>query len=182
MTGVQTCALPISIALADAKKEVTDEDLAALVEQQRIEGPAEDAAARIALGEWSVSSASGGRSSGKVTVRLAGEARTADGSGNGPVDALFGAVDAAIASAIDWHPVLVDYEIRAVTAGEDAQGRVLVRLRRSNDPDAEHGMATGHGLSTNIIEASLEAYVGALEKLLGADSGIESGAARRRAQ
>ena len=171
-----------AIALADAKKEVTDEDLAALVEQQRIEGPAEDAAARIALGEWSVSSASGGRSSGKVTVRLAGEARTADGSGNGPVDALFGAVDAAIASAIDWHPVLVDYEIRAVTAGEDAQGRVLVRLRRSNDPDAEHGMATGHGLSTNIIEASLEAYVGALEKLLGADSGIESGAARRRAQ
>ena len=35
---------------------------AALVEQQRIEGPAEEAAARIALGEWSVSSASGGRS------------------------------------------------------------------------------------------------------------------------
>ena len=67
----------------------------------------------------------------------------------------------------------MDYEIRAVTAGEDAQGRVLVRLRRSNDPDAQHGMATGHGLSTNIIEASLEAYVGALEKLLDVELAID---------
>ena len=62
--------------------------------------------------------------------------------------------------------MLTDYEIRAVSGGEDAQGQVLVQGapldRRA--PNAES--ATGHGLSTNIIEASLEAYLGALERLV----------------
>ena len=57
----------------------------------------------------------------------------AEGSGNGPVDALFGAVDAAVEPVLGWHPRLVDYEIRAVSGGEDAQGQVTVRARRSSD-------------------------------------------------
>ena len=60
--------------------------------------------------------------------------------------------------------MLIEYEIRAVTAGEDAQGNVLVRCRRSSDGE-EGPIGTGHGLSTNIIEASLEGYVSALNKL-----------------
>ncbi|MET0773437.1 MAG: alpha-isopropylmalate synthase regulatory domain-containing protein, partial [Candidatus Limnocylindrales bacterium] len=66
---------------------------------------------------------------------------------------------------LGWHPQLVDYEIRAVSGGEDAQGQVTVKARRSID-DGRVDSVTGHGLSTNIIEASLEAYVHALEKLL----------------
>ena len=80
------------------------------------------------------------------------------------MDALFGAVDAAIEPILGWHPVLIEYEIRAVTAGEDAQGNVLVRCRRSTDGE-DGPIGTGHGLSTNIIEASLEGYVSALNKL-----------------
>ena len=53
--------------------------------------------------------------------------------GNGPVDALFEAVDAALQPVFGWHPVLEAYEIKAVSGGEDAQGRVLVRCRRSSD-------------------------------------------------
>ena len=60
----------------------------------------------------------------------------------------------------------MDYEIRAVSGGEDAQGQVLVRARRSSIPEGIGETVSGHGLSTNIIEASLEAYVNALEKLL----------------
>ncbi len=60
----------------------------------------------------------------------------------------------------------MDYEIRAVSGGEDAQGQVTVRARRSTDTEGRDESVTGHGLSTNIIEASLEAYVHALEKLL----------------
>ncbi len=160
-------------ALADAKKEVTDADLAALVERQAAEGgPAPEAGsiAGVQLQGWSVTSSHGGRSSGSVSLTLNGDARTADSTGNGPVDALFGAVDAAVEPVLGWHPTLTDYEIRAVSGGEDAQGQVLVRARRSSD--AEHGAETetGHGLSTNIIEASLEAYLGALEKLLAAEA------------
>ena len=81
------------------------------------------------------------------------------------MDALYGAVDAAVEPVLGWHPQLVDYEIRAVSGGEDAQGQVTVRARRSSMTAAGDSV-TGHGLSTNIIEASLEAYVHALEKLL----------------
>jgi hypothetical protein len=47
---------------------------------------------------------------------------------------------------------------------------VTVRARRSTDTAIEGESVTGHGLSTNIIEASLEAYVNALEKLLAEES------------
>ena len=103
------------------------------------------------------------------------------------MDALFGAIDAAVEPLLGWHPVLVEYEIRAVSGGEDAQGQVLVRARRSIDPEDTQTAATGHGLSTNIIEASVEAYLAAIEKLLAgvvkpspAESQATTGAWRKR--
>ena len=153
------------VALADAKKDVTDADLLAIVEQQTAEAAPEATAGPVRLDGWSVTSSAGGRSTGSVSLMVQGEPCTAEATGNGPVDALFGAVDAAVAPALGWHPVLTEYEIRAVTAGEDALGQALVRCRRSSDPpDADP--ATGHGLSTNIIESSLEGYLAALNKLV----------------
>ncbi len=154
-----------AIALADVKKEVTDADLMALVGQQAA-GTVELPDAPVALEGWSVTSSHGGTSKGNVALRLQGRDVTSEQSGNGPVDALYGAVDAAVEPVIGWHPKLVDYEIRAVSGGEDAQGQVLVRARRSTDTQGAGETVSGHGLSTNIIEASLEAYVNALEKLL----------------
>ncbi|MGZ3587685.1 MAG: 2-isopropylmalate synthase [Candidatus Limnocylindrales bacterium] len=153
------------VALADAKKEVTDADLLALVEQQTAETVPEAARNAVRLEGWSVTSSAGGRSSGSVAIMVRGEPHSAEATGNGPVDALFGAVDAALAPVVGWQPVLTEYEIRAVTAGEDAQGQALVRCRRSTDP-ADAAPATGHGLSTNIIESSLEGYLAAVNKLL----------------
>jgi 2-isopropylmalate synthase len=156
-----------AIALADAKKEVTDADLTALVEQQAAGVPgASEEDDHVVLRTWSVSSSRGDTSDGRVTVTVRGEERTAEANGNGPVDALFGAVDGAVEPVLGWNPVLTDYEIRAVSGGEDAQGQVLVRARRSSDPEDTARTATGHGLSTNIIEASMAAYFEALEKLL----------------
>ncbi|MFI5254991.1 MAG: alpha-isopropylmalate synthase regulatory domain-containing protein, partial [Candidatus Limnocylindrales bacterium] len=151
------------IALADAKKEVTDADLLAVVEHlaSGVSAPDGDA---VALTGWSVTSSQGGHAQGNVSLTIAGRSVSAEGTGNGPVDALFGAVDAAVEPVLGWHPVLAEYEIRAVSAGEDAQGQVVVRCRRSGDgPDGP--VQTGHGLSTNIIEASLEGYLSALDKL-----------------
>ena len=90
--------------------------------------------------------------------------------GNGPVNALFRAVDEAVRPVLGWHPpTLTEYEIKAVSAFEDAQGQVLVRCRRSSDEGPGALVVTGHGLSTNIIEASLEAYIVAVNKLHGAE-------------
>ncbi len=153
-----------AIALADTKKEVTDADLLALVERR-----AGDVPRSIELLGWSVTSSSGGHAVGSVSLSVAGEERATEARGNGPVNALFGAVDAAIHPALGWHPVLEEYEIKAVSAGEDAQGQVLVRCRRSSDEGPGALAVTGHGLSTNIIEASLEAYLVATNKLHGAE-------------
>ncbi len=153
-----------AIALADLKKEVTDADLLALVQQR-----ADDIPASIVLEGWSVTSSHGGRSAGSVRVTLDGEERAGEETGNGPVNALYRAVDDAIRPVLGWEPTLVEYEIKAITEGEDAQGRVFIRCRRSIDEGPEAHVVTGHGLSTNIIEASLEAYVLAANKLRAAE-------------
>jgi 2-isopropylmalate synthase len=153
-----------AIALADAKKEVTDADLLALVEQRAAEVPAS-----VSLLGWSVTSSHGGNATGSVSLSVNGEERATEATGNGPVNALFAAVDEAVQPALGWHPVLTEYEIKAVSAGEDAQGQVLVRCRRSSDEGPGALVVSGHGLSTNIIEASLEAYLVAVNKLHGAE-------------
>ncbi len=153
-----------AIALADTKKDVTDADLLALVEQRMAEVPRS-----IELLGWSVSSASGGHSVGSVSLVVAGEAKAGSSTGNGPVNALFLAVDEAVKPVLGWFPVLADYEIKAVSGEGDAQGQVLVRARRSHDEGPGALVVTGHGLSTNIIEASLEAYLVAANKLHGAE-------------
>jgi 2-isopropylmalate synthase len=154
----------LAIALADAKKEVTDNDLLALVEQQASAVPAS-----VELLGWSVTSSHGGNATGAVSLSVDGQDRSAETTGNGPVNALYGAVDAIRQPTLGWHPVLAEYEIKAVSAGEDAQGQVLVRCRRSSDEGGGALVVSGHGLSTNIIEASLDAYLVAANKLHGAE-------------
>jgi 2-isopropylmalate synthase len=153
-----------AISLADSKKEVTDADLLALVEQRAAEVPAS-----VQLLGWNVTSSHGGNATGSVSLTVNGEDRAAAAVGNGPVDALYSAVDLALQPVFGWRPVLTEYEIKAVSAGEDAQGQVLVRCRRSSDEGPGALVVSGHGLSTNIIEASLEGYLVAVNKLHGAE-------------
>jgi 2-isopropylmalate synthase len=158
-----------AIALADEKKDVTDDDLLALVEQRVAEVPQ-----AVRLEGWNVTSSHGGRATGMVSLAVGGEEHAKAAIGNGPVDALFEAVDAAVQPVFGWHPVLEAYEIKAVSGGEDAQGRVLVRCRRSSDVGPGALVVSGHGLSTNIIEASIEAYLVAVNKLHGASGAASS--------
>jgi 2-isopropylmalate synthase len=115
-----------------------------------------------------------------VEVRINGEERKAEASGNGPVDALYEAIDLAVEPSLGWRPNLSEYEIRAVSEGEDAQGQVSVKCRRSSDVDAagkplpDTRIVSGQGLSTNIIDASLVAYITAANKLAAISSGAPS--------
>ncbi len=159
-----------AIALADRKKEVTDADLIAIAEQQVAE-----VHQAVGLVDWEVTSAHGGDSRGHVTLTVEGAERYGSSRGNGPVDALYGAVDAAIEPVLAWRPALMSYEIRAISGGEDAQGQVVVRCRRSLDAAPDSETVSGQGLSTNIVEASLDAYLVATNKLRAIELG-ESGA------
>lgn len=139
------------LVLADRKKSVTAADLVALVSDQ-LEA-AEDA---LQLIRWNASLGSGGPASGSVVVSRDGVEIAGDGEGNGAVDALFEAIDTAVGIASE----LEEYQVEAVTPGEDAQGQVRLRIRVG-----EH-VYTGHGLATDVIEASARAYLAALSKVI----------------
>ena len=75
--------------------------------------------------------------------------------GVGPVDAIF----KSIADLTETESELERYQVTAVTAGLDAQGEVSVRIEENGET------VTGHGSDTDIIIASAQAYLNALNKL-----------------
>jgi 2-isopropylmalate synthase len=152
-----------AIVLADRKKQVTDADLLALADQR-----ADPVPLLIRLEHWAAASRQGESSSGNVSLFFDGRTYRAFAGGNGPVDALLKAVDNALEQIIGGRPTLIDYQLRSIGSGEDAQGEAMLKIAEP-EPPAEGGsprIYTGHGLSTNVVEASLRAYLAAVNKLI----------------
>ena len=151
-----------AMALADNKKQVTDADLLALAEQHVDPVPQ-----LVRLEHWAAASRQGESSSGNVSLFFEGQTFRAFAGGNGPVNALLNAVDNALEKIIGGRPALADYQLRSVGAGEDAQGEATVKISAAaTDDGTPPPVYTGHGLSTNVVEASLRAYLAAINKLL----------------
>jgi 2-isopropylmalate synthase len=138
--------------IADKKKQVTSLDLEAIVSEEMRES-----AERYMLQSFEVTAGSHTAPRANVTVRLpSGADSVGESSGDGPVDAIFGAIRAAT----DVESELHSYTVSAVTEGEDALGEVTVMLRA-------HGrLASGQGVATDILDASARAYVRALSNAL----------------
>jgi hypothetical protein len=163
-----------AIALADSKKDVTDADLLALVEQRASEVPAS-----VELLGWNVTSSHGGNATGSVSLNVQGRGpRGGRGRQRARRRALL-RVDLALQPVFGWHPVLTEYEIKAVSAGEDAQGQVLVRCRRSSDEGPGRAGRRGPRLVDEHHRASLEGYLVAVNKLHGAGDQRRRGRVRR---
>lgn len=137
--------------LADKKKEVFDEDLMAIVEE-------EIKPRREVLKLLNLRTESGTDIVPSAEVLLKWEDKTfkETSSGDGPVDACFKAVD----KITKLKPRLLQYKLEALTSGKDALGQVRVELRLGKKT------ASGLSSSTDIIEASVRAYLDALNKLL----------------
>jgi hypothetical protein len=87
--------------------------------------------------------------------------------GNGAVDALLKAVDAALADVLQGHPRLVGYDVHALAEGPEAEGLVIVAVQPpAGEGPRSTGLYNGKARSTNIIAASIEAYVEALNAML----------------
>ncbi len=141
--------------LADKKKEVFDEDLTAIVEEEL---PAVHETYKLAY----VHTASGSDTVPTATIRLTRDGKELQDAacGDGPVDACYKTIDRLTGVS----PELVDYSLHAVTKGKDALGEVVVKLRH-------HGVeVTGRGTSTDIIEASAKAYLNAVNKLISSST------------
>ena len=147
--------------VADRKKQVTALDLEAIVsDEMRERADAHE------LAWFEVEAGSRREPVARVAVTLpSGKESVGESSGDGPVDAIFHAIQGAAETECE----LVEYKVEAVTGGEDALGEVTVQLR------AAGRLATGQGVATDILEASARAYVRALSNAL-------EGAATREAE
>lgn len=137
--------------LADKKKHVFDEDLEAIVEDEIIHIPQVWIFETIAI-----NMVTGKPVKATVTLTKENKKKKATAEGDGPVDACFKAIEAITQQKIK----LVDYVIQSVTWGKDALGEVTVTIALN-----EHQVAA-RGASTDIIEASVKAYVKALNKIV----------------
>ena len=139
-------------ALADAKKEVYDDDIIALIDDT------ETSAAHTRFQVVSVRGQFGteGPQTVEIKLEIDGVEQSHEASGDGPVDASFNAIKALIPHSAR----LQLYQVHAVTHGTDAQAEVSVRMEEDGK------LVTGHAAHTDTMVASIRAYVNALNKLM----------------
>ena len=136
--------------LADKKKDVYDEDLVALVDE---EARSND---RIKFISLRVVAGSEGPQSAEIQIEIDGDLKRNKSDGDGPVDATFNSVKALFPHKAK----LLLYQVHAVTEGTDAQAEVTVRLEENGKT------VNGQGADTDTLVASARAYINALNKLL----------------
>jgi len=140
-------------ALCDRKKVITDKDLEALALHRHTHS---SLANNYKLERFTVNSGNFLTSNAVVTVSHEGESLQEVALGDGPIDAAFNAVDKLIPA--EQHS-LEDYSIQTISEGKDAQGEAIVKIRCGDR------VVTGRGLSTDILEASILAYINGMNKL-----------------
>ncbi|MBF0532341.1 MAG: 2-isopropylmalate synthase [Candidatus Omnitrophica bacterium] len=139
-------------AVADKKKQVFDEDLLAIVDDE----------AQTADQVWSLErlvyqSGTAVEPSVELTLKSKGKTFVKKATGDGPVDACYKAIE--MITGIKG--ALLDYSIQSVTRGEDAIGEATVKV------EIEGVSYIALGASTDIVEASAKAYVNAVNKAIG---------------
>jgi 2-isopropylmalate synthase len=140
--------------VADKRKEITDWDLEAIVNDEIRQPPELFRLERVQVscGEPSLPTAT-------LAIRIPdGQEKTAVAIGTGPVDAVYKAIN----NIVELPNELLEYSVTSVTEGIDALGKVSVRLRHNGV------IYTGYAANTDIIVASARAYLGALNRLYAA--------------
>jgi 2-isopropylmalate synthase len=137
-------------SLADKKKNIFDDDLISIVEDET------GAIKPIwKLKDFVITSGSSITPAAQVTLKYKNKTLSARSSGDGPVDAVFKAIDKITGIKGE----LQDYRIEAVTKGKDALGEVSLKLK------AKGKVVVARAASTDIIESSVRAYINALNKI-----------------
>jgi 2-isopropylmalate synthase len=137
--------------LCDRKKEVFDEDLLALVEDELLTSHQ-----GYTLEHLQFTSGTNIVPTATVRLRMQDETYQESGWGDGPVDAAYKAID--LMTKVPGR--LLEYQIRAITAGKDALGEVTAVVEVNGQ------RIVGRGSSTDVIEASVRAYLNAINKVV----------------
>lgn len=137
--------------LADKKKHVEDRDIEALVSEQivRIKEVYSLEYFQIFNGNTMIPTAT-------IRIKKEDEVMEIASCGDGPVDAIFKAIDKAVGLEVE----LSEYSINSITSGKEALGEVTVKIQKDGS------RYIGRALSVDIIEASAKAYVNALNRAI----------------
>ncbi|MDR0356803.1 MAG: 2-isopropylmalate synthase [Clostridiales Family XIII bacterium] len=146
--------------LADKKKQVYDKDIEAIVAKESVQVPK-----TFALKNFVINSGNTITSTAAIALMRGNRQFERVAGGDGPLDAAFKAINKIVGMNLS----LEDYKLNAVTEGEDAMGDalVLVKSEKSN-------VYSGRGLSTDITEASINAYINAVNKMYYAEGRCKS--------
>ena len=136
------------LKLADKKKDITDDDILVLAGADRNDNH------HIKLEFLQVTSGVGVRSVASLGLIIAGERFESAASGNGPVDAAI----KALRKIIDRQMELKEFTIQAISKGSDDMGKVHMQVEYDGQ------MYYGFGANTDIIAASVEAYIDCINK------------------
>jgi 2-isopropylmalate synthase len=135
------------IEVADKKKEVYDDDLRTLMGDEIYQDKS-----RYVLDYLQVHLGTNAISTATVRIKRNGDTIQDSATGDGPVDAVFNAID----RSINKKYTIESYQIRSVTAGREALGEASIRVKH------DKGTSFGRGVSTDVIEASAKAYLQAI--------------------
>jgi 2-isopropylmalate synthase len=150
--------------VADKKKEITDRDLEAIVNDEIQQIPE-----IFVLDRVQVTCGDRAQPTATVTIRMPNGEELSDAAiGTGPVDAIYKAIN----RVIDVPNQLIEFSVQSVTGGIDAIGEVTIRLK-----DREYTYS-GYAANTDIIVASAQAYINALNRLYAAKTKLEEAASQ----
>jgi 2-isopropylmalate synthase len=138
--------------LCDKKKDVGDDDIEAIISSS-----ISQSAGFYRLQGFDIHTSSGSTDSSVIHLERDGSLLEDVALGDGPIDAAYNAIDKMIDAP---EHTLEDYTIRSVSEGKDALGEVVVKIKSGD------AIVTGRGLSTNIIESSILAYLNGVNKIL----------------
>ncbi|OPL08754.1 MAG: 2-isopropylmalate synthase [delta proteobacterium ML8_F1] len=137
--------------LADKKKNIYDRDLIAIAMEESVRIPQ-----IYQLKSFTINTGTGLTSTATVTLESKGDTIEEVAIGDGPVDAAYN----AIKKIVGIEGVLKEYKLDALTEGMDAQGEAMVTVI------FEDRKYKGHGLSTDVLESSILAYIEAMNRIL----------------
>ena len=129
----------------------------------------------LSLERWAATSGSERSSRANLVLTGGGHRWRANADGNGAIDALMRAVDNALAPILGVGVVLVTFDVHATRAGHEAKASVTLGVRRRDQDDAP--IYPGRAVDENVLEASVVAYVDAVNALL-ADEGVDLASAK----
>ena len=139
------------IQVCEKKGAVGAKEFEALIASSAMQAPS-----TYHLESYTTSSSNLSNSMSQVTLKCDGEIICGVSTGDGPIDSAFRAIE----QCIGYHYELDDFQVQAVTEGKEALGSALVKLRNNGK------LYSGNGISTDIVAASIRAYINALNRIV----------------